>query len=326
MDEYFLFQKRRLPRDGAWGLTWDVAISAFNSSERVRLISQKIAAQERYWFLFPEYEYTAAQFPQDGAIIAGGADDEAQLIADFLGRIPDLAGKRVVIDITGFINHYVLVLIPALARMGIANVDILYGEPVRYLHGERTRFTDEAVINIRQVSGYEGVHRIETARDLLAIAVGYDFRLVAEIANHKDNARKVQMFGLPSLRPDMYQEGLLRASRVAEAMGPDAAHPHHFRFAPAQDPFITASVLSDIVRQHRSQNPEANIYLSPLSTKSQALGFAIYYLRECLGSATSIVYPFCKTSMKETSQGLSGAWLYQVEIANLMRAGAGSVI
>lgn len=317
MDEYFLYYKRRLPRGGNWNQRWDVFLSAYNSSDRVRVISQYADAEKRYWLILPEYHYAANEFPSDAETLTSSAENEAQVVREFLRQIPDLRGKRIAIDITGLIVQYVLVLLDQLQTNGIAACDVIYGEPIRYLHSERTRFSDESVMEVRQVAGYEGVHTTDTGNDLLVVAVGYDFRLVAEVTNSKEHAKKVQLFGLPSLRPDMYQEGLLQAYRVSEAMGPDASHPQHFQYAPAHDPFITASVLSNVVREHRLQNPRANIYLSPLSTKAQALGFAVYYLRECPNTATSIIYPFCRSYMKETSEGLSGAWLYHIELANL---------
>ena len=146
------------------------------------------------------------------------------------------------------------------------------------------------------------------------IAVGYDYRLVAEVANYKEHTRKVQLFGLPSLRPDMYQESLLRSSHVSEAMGPEASEPRHFQYSPAYDPFVTAATLSRIVRRHREDHPNSNVYLAPLATKAQALGFGFYFLRECVATATSIIYPICGKYERETSEGISGVWEYHIEL------------
>ena len=323
MDEYLLFYKTRLPIDRKWTRTWDIFISAFNSSARVGEVASRVRAKERHWLMLPEYGYAPAEQPIPGRVFANPAESEADYLREFLTQLGDgIAEKRVVVDITGFVGHYVIALMDAFQRTGVATVDVIYAEPGRYLKSERTRFSDEAVIDVRQVAGFEGVHTPDTTNDLLVVAVGYDYRLVAEVASSKEHAKKVQVFGLPSLRPDMYQESLLRASKVAEAMGPDAADPHHFRHAPAHDPFVTASVVSAVVREHRKQYPHANVYLSPLSTKAQALGFALFYLRECRSTATSVLYPFCKSYARETSEGLSGAWLFRVELARL-QAGVG---
>jgi hypothetical protein len=317
MDEYLLFYKDRLPISGKWGL-WDVFISAFNSSERVAEVASRVRANERHWLILPEYGYSEAEHPAGGRVFANSAESEADYLCEFVAALgSQLPAKRVVVDITGFVGHYVIALMDALQRNGVETVDVIYAEPARYLKSERTRFSDEAVMDVRQVAGFEGVHTPDTTNDLLVLAVGYDYRLVAEVANYKEHAKKVQLFGLPSLRPDMYQESLLRASKVTEAVGPDAADPHHFQHAPAHDPFVTASVISTVVREHRKEHPRANVYLSPLSTKAQALGFALFYLRECRFTATSVLYPFCKTYARETSEGMSGAWLFRVELARL---------
>ena len=318
MDEYLLFYKERLPVRAKWTRTWDVFVSAFNSSARVAEVASRVRAKDRHWLMLPEYGYTREEHPTAGRVFAQEAESEADYIAGFLSHVgSDLAGKRVVVDITGFVGHYVIALMDALQRNGVTVVDVIYAEPGRYLQSERTRFSDESVMDVRQVAGFEGVHTPDTTNDLLVLAVGYDYRLVAEVASNKEHAKKVQVFGFPSLRPDMYQESLLRASKVTEAVGPDAADPHHFRHAPAHDPFVTAAVVSTVVREHRKKHPRANVYLSPLSTKAQALGFALFYLRECRSTATSVLYPFCRTYARETSEGLSGAWLFRVELARL---------
>ncbi|MHB8730851.1 MAG: hypothetical protein ACYDAB_03560 [bacterium] len=317
MSEYLLFYKQRLPVAGNWGINWDIFISAYNSSDRVRTIADRVNARHKYWLMLPEYGYAEEDYPQ-GNVYAGLAENEAEYLMNFMqGLAPAFVRKRILIDITGFVGPYVLILAAILQRLGVAQCDVVYGEPVRYLHGERTKFTDEAVLEVKQVPGFEGVHTIDTSNDLLVIGVGYDFRLVAEVANDKEHARKVQLFGLPSVRPDMYQENLLQASQAREAVGPDASFPANYKYAPAYDPFVTASVLSTLVQAHRTSYPKANVYLSPLSTKAQTLGFAVFYLRECTDTATSVVLPFCKTYMKETSEGLSGVWLYRLELANL---------
>jgi len=314
MDKYLLFYKHRLPISARWGRLWDIFVSAYNSSDRVRSVYEKVRARRKCWLILPEYQYSPDEYPK-GEAFADHLGNEADFIAGFLTSLgPDLKDKRIAIDITGFVGHYVLVLIAILRLMGVRECDILYGEPMRYLHSERTRFSDESVLRVGQVVGFEGVHTTDTNDDLLIVAVGYDYRLVAEVANNKEHAWKIQLFGLPSLRPDMYQESLLRASKVAEAVGPDASAPQHFKYAPAHDPFVTASILSGLVREHRTKHPRANVYLSPLSTKAQTLGFSIFYLSECRETPTSVLYPFCQTYMRETSEGLSGAWLYHLEL------------
>ena len=58
----------------------------------------------------------------------------------------------------------------------------------------------------------------------------------------------------------------------------------------------------------------SNLYLSPLATKPQALGFALYYLCELAGSAASIIFPFAESYSPETSIGWGRTSLYRLEL------------
>ncbi len=318
MNEYLLFEKRRVDLQNGWNCKWDIFISAYNPSDRVSRIFDLVPSKKKYWLILPEYQFESAEYPSSGNIFDQSAESELEFLNQFVRSIGgNLANKRILIDITGFITHYVLAFTAILQRTGIARCDVIYSEPERYLRSERTKFSDEVVLSVRQVGGFEGIHTTDMDEDLLILAVGYDSRLVAEVASNKEHTQKIQIFGLPSLRPDMYQENILSAARVSEAVGPDASHPSQYEYSPAHDPFVTAAVLSDLIKKHRSGNPRSNIYLSPLSTKAQALGFAVYYLRECQHTPTSIIYPYCGSYMKETSEGLSGVWLYKLEFEHL---------
>ena len=85
-------------------------------------------------------------------------------------------------------------------------------------------------------------------------------------------------------------------------------------FAPAYDPFVTASVLHRTNLGIHAKQGISNLYLSPLATKAQVLGFAIYYLHECVGAPVSIVFPFSRTYARETTRGLTRVWKYTVEL------------
>ena len=190
----------------------------------------------------------------------------------------------------------------------------LYSEPIRYAAGAKTAFSDEAVTEVRQVVGYEGQHVTDTSRDVLIIGAGYDDKLIAEVAEHKDQARKIQLFGLPSLRADMYQENVLRAHRAESAVGTPIHDESSNFFAPANDPFVTAAVLQEIVTGLQQRGRITNLYLSPLATKAQLLGFALYYLAECRNAPVSVLFPFCAAYDRETTKGLTRIWKYTIEL------------
>lgn len=316
-DDYLLYRKGPLSLNSSWVGGWDTFVSAFNSSDRVQLMANHVAVKERYWLNLPEYGFKNSDLPNTATPYTSNADSEFEFLQEFFLKIGDIKKRRILIDITGFLNHYVVALAKLLIEQDVDECTIIYGEPVRYLKSEQTQFSDRSVMSVRQIVGFEGVHSTDTKADLLILASGYDARLVAEVANNKEHATKIQLFGLPSMRPDMYQESLLASATVADTIGPEAAHRGSFKYAPANDPFITASELSKISVQHRIKHPLANLYISPLSTKPQALGCALFYLSECPKTATSILYPYCRSYARETSEGLARAWRYDMEFAHL---------
>jgi len=75
-----------------------------------------------------------------------------------------------------------------------------------------------------------------------------------------------------------------------------------------------AGVLQDTVREEETRHEVTNLYLCPLATKPQALGFALYYVFERRGTATSVIFPFAESYSRETTTGLSRVWKYTVEL------------
>lgn len=178
------------------------------------------------------------------------------------------------IDTTGFVRPQLLFLLKYLYNSSISKVDFLYSEPAHYTKKEETVFALGGIKEVRQVHGYEGVHALDVSNNLLVIGAGYDSMLIRSVAESKGNARKMQILGLPSLRADMYQENVLRANKAEESLGNCETI-----FAPANDPFITADVLKEAVLRSHSLKPITNLYLCPLATKAQVLGFGLFYLK-----------------------------------------------
>ena len=62
--EYNIFYKTDLSSELAWrGHAWDIFASAFNSSERVRIVFDKVNAREKYWLIHSEYDYQDHELP-----------------------------------------------------------------------------------------------------------------------------------------------------------------------------------------------------------------------------------------------------------------------
>lgn len=314
--EYNIFYKEELLASDAWRAhAWDVFASAYNSSERVQLVFDRVNAKRKYWLIHAEYDYGDDELPKGDCFRLEA--DEAQSIMAFVKHVEESTDRPIdqvsmCVDLTGFMRPHLLFLALYLHHRGVRKVDVLYTEPDGYRAKERTTFSQGAVA-VRQVAGFEGVNSPDHADDLLIIGAGYDHRLIKAVAEHKDKADKIQIFGLPSLRADMYQENVLNAYKAEDAIGVNKSTDLAAFFAPANDPFVTASVLSEIVCRRRRIKPISNLYLSPLATKAQALGFALYFIGEGMNASTNMLFPVSSRYTRETSYGLSRVWLYTVE-------------
>src|SRR3546814_3958031 len=132
---------------------------------------------------------------------------------------------------------HLLLLVRMLRAAGVNQFEALYTDPIRYAKSENTTFTDGPVLEVRQVAGYEGSHVADSGTsDLLVIGAGYDHELVQWVSDSKMHARKLLIFGLPSLQPDMYQGRRLRIARASGAVG--EAADADLIFAPANNPFV----------------------------------------------------------------------------------------
>lgn len=315
--DYGAFFRSELPTDQVWNATkWDVFISAFNSSERVKLVFDKVAATNKFWLIHNEYGYKSGELPS-GMCLTSPENEEAAFVISIFDQIKNKIAKEIkdvsiCVDITGFMRPHLLFLVVFLKNIGIEQFDIIYSEPQRYAKKEQTTFSVGSIL-VRQVAGFEGVNSPNQSDDFLIIGSGYDHRLIKAVAEQKDKADKVQIFGLPSLRADMYQENVLNAHKASDAVGINRDFSLDRFFAPANDPFVTASVISDIVQRRKKNRQISNLYLSPLSTKPQALGFALYYIAECLNQPASILFPISTQYARETSTGLARVWQYTVE-------------
>ena len=309
MVDYSIYYRTTLPLgDPRAQDSWDLFLSAFNSSERVSSVYRRVTAGRKDWLVFPEYEYRKSEWPK-GRCFTQPAGNESEFIQNFFSSVPlDLGRASICIDITGFIRPHLIFLTKFLFSVGVKRFDVLYSEPVSYRKKELTQFSCGGAGEVRQVAGYEGVHSTHTSHDLLIIGSGYDSDLIVRVANHKESAKKIQVLGLPSLRADFYQQNELRAALAEEAVGEAPVH-----FASASDPFSTAALLREIVRVNSRQNPITNLYLAPLGTKVQVLGFCLFYLFERENTACSIIFPFAPRYDRETTVGLSRVWKYTVE-------------
>ena len=313
MIDYTIFYKTQMPLHSPWNESeWDLFISAYSPTERVISTYNKVSAKHKHWLIFPEYGYTDAELPSSPHFISLNRN-EAEFIASYwqwANEMGALTGNKVCLDITGFIRPYLIFFVKWLKENGINKFDVIYSEPKFYSKREDTVFSDSNVLEVKQVPGFEGIHIPDTSKDVMIIGVGYEEHLIAHASESKENSRKIQLFGFPSLSADMFQENVIKVQKAEEEVGAEA----ETFFAPANDPFVTANVIKDIVNDLKAHNSVTNLYLCPIATKPQTLGFSIYYIKECQGMPVSIIFPYSELYSKETSSGILKIWKYTIEL------------
>jgi hypothetical protein len=292
---------------------FDVFVSAYNSSDRVRTVFDEVRAERKLWLVHPEYQYAALELPVGATLIEPDSRDEIAQVEALLSAIGQLDGRSLCIDITGFMRHVLVFLLPRLAYAGVTSFTALYSEPVSYKKQEATSFSTTTSGVVRPVRGMYGSPG--AGRDHLLMAIGYDHQLISEVSAYKDGVTTHPLFGFPSLSADMYQQSALRAERSGEVvLRPEWVS--NRLFAPANDPFSTALVVSERVQAIDAKSPDQNVYLAPLSTKVQALGMSLYWHFEGrVRGRCTVLLPECLTYSRETSSGLKRLWTYEIELS-----------
>jgi hypothetical protein len=318
MDKYSIFYRQQVSEDDLKQSSYELFISAFTLAQRTRHVYNIVPAASKLWVIFPHFGFDRIERPPEKSCEVQSIDEQ-DFVNDLLEYLPsDLSSIRICVDVTGFIRPHLMFLVKWLAQQGVRQFDAIYAEPQRYVSRESTEFSSEVIEEVRQVAGFEGDHTPDTSNDFLFIGVGYQDHLISQVAQNKARARKIQLFGFPPLRADMYQENVLKVHGARESLDNGRVNDHFCSiFAPAADPFYTASALSQKVKDIEKAKPITNLYLCPLATKAQVLGFAIFYLTECIGRSASIIFPFESQYSKSTSVSNERVWKYTIELPNL---------
>ncbi len=314
MIDYTLQYRERLDLDllATKSAEWALFISAFSDRERVQKPFAAVKARNKHWLVHREYQFQEEELP-NGDVFAPSNVREADFWREYEEAAQvDFSDGVVCIDATAFMRPHLAYILARLQGLGVCKFKVLYSDPERYLKGENTEFTRGPILQVRQGLSFEGLHVPTTANDLLILGIGYEDELIRRVADSKADARKRQLFGLPSLQPDMYQQSVLRAALAVESVGEGADH--DLLFAPANDPFVTAQVLSDACRREKERREITNLYLSPLGTKPQLLGFTLFFLTELRNTASSMLFPIAERYARETAEGIARVWLYSFEL------------
>lgn len=302
-------------------LDFDFFISAYNESERITNVFGNISSMHKHWIILPEYKFSQVEISHLSDTIFDYSDfslsdDEGEIILDYYNKNEDFFNlERIGIDITGFLRPHLVFLIRLLKAKNITKIDFIYSEPINYKKKEETLFSED-YYEIREIKGCLNSHNPETTNDLLILGSGYDYQMISKIAKFKADSKKVQVLGFPPLQADMFQENILKVYEAEEDVSSIqfSLDSEEIILSPANDPFVTAQLISEFVKREGKNKEITNIYLCPISTKAHTLGIALYYITECLDKPVSIIFPFSKKYSRETSEGLSKIWIYKVEL------------
>jgi hypothetical protein len=304
---------------------YDLFISAYNKETMVTDVYNNIDATKKIWLLFPDYEeVNLAEI--DGLyylnedLTVNMTDLEMEYINSFIYfiNLESYNSRKICIDITGFVKPYMIYLLIILEDLGFTNIDILYSEPNSYENKEETEFSKKEIICTRSVNGFDGRPK-EGLNDLFIINVGYDSKLTIEMASFKKEVKKREiLLGFPSLQPIMYQENILNLEKASDELSLSESN---FKplLAPANNPFETAKVINDFIREYIKTHDDVKIiYLAPLATKAQTLGMVLFYLFEKQDLETNkitvkFVYPFTKSYSSSAGEDLFRINKYEID-------------
>lgn len=290
---------------------FDVLISAYNGSDRVQNVFERLTATERYWVVQQEYGYDSSEYPKSGILIAPDTDSEGIFAISVLKELGALEPNRICVDATGFMRHTLLALLRRLVDTGCEQFWLLYSDPSGYVADDWTRFSTD-IRHVRQVDGYQGTHDASSMTDdILVLGTGYDQQAMRAVIEYKRNARRLDLIGLPSLQPSMYQENMISIGRLDSVAGSQLAEERIF--SAAHDPLATAAVLQRYF-EGVSIGSENNVYLAPTGTKAQVIGFGLFYIMECVGAPVSVILPFPVSYSQRTSRGHARSWVYEIDM------------
>jgi hypothetical protein len=294
------------------GLKWDIFLCAFDNTERVAHVFEAALAARKIWIVQPQFGIPDDQLPSGAEVFKSPALREDDFMADLKSYVGALADKRVAIDITGLLRPHIAFIVRWLVAMKVKTFHAVYAEPTSYSALHDTQFVQGGVDDVRPIAGFEGSNSVELEpKELLVICAGYERELILRVAEKKRTARKLVILGFPPLQADFYQQNVLQVFRDAESLAPEGGAPV---FAPANDPFITAAVVSEMLERERKRSGSQHVYLSPISTKAQALGIALYHVWEARTLSVSLIYPFARLYNPKAAVGVAKVGVFTVEL------------
>ena len=299
---------------------YDLFISAYTKEDIVIKTFNKIDADKKIYLIFPEYNIDTNHISDD--IFEYNIVDDNIKVAEYINAMCEKYintenNDKICVDTTGFNKPYLVFLLFWFKENGINDIDLIYTEPQRYLKSDKTKFSDNIIESRNIVSPYES-YSSAGENDLFIINVGYDSKLVNKVI-HNVTANKIKpLIGFPSLQAIMYQENILNLIKSKTELG--IKENDELLYAPANNPFITAHVISEYVKKYVSLHKGTvnNIHLAPLATKAQTIGMALFYIFENESYDNKdinlhIHYPFTHSYSASSSEGYFRINKYTIE-------------
>ena len=103
MIDYTILYRTQMARSDPWSERWDLFISSFNSSERVKVVFDKAQATEKKWLIHEEYDFDASEAPANA--IGPGNCDEARFMHAVFNNLGARRRASVCVDITGMLTR-----------------------------------------------------------------------------------------------------------------------------------------------------------------------------------------------------------------------------
>lgn len=315
---------------------YDLFISAFTYEDIVTKTFSNFNASKKVWLIFPEYNINMSDINDEAFkynYINENSKESEYIIEMYKKYIEGNEDIKICVDTTGFNKPYLVFLIIYLKEKGFKNIDFIYTEPKQYPQKDKTQFSilenkeiknpkeknTHTIINPRDIETGNNFYSNIGQNDLFIINVGYESRLVNSVINNVTARVKKPLLGFPSLQPIMYQENVLNLIKSKSNLGIEENE--ELLYAPANNPFITAHVISEYIEKYVNENNKntiKNIYLSPLATKAQTIGITLFYIFEQekyddMNINIHIHYPFTSTYSSSSSEGFFRINKYTIE-------------
>ena len=197
--DYDIFYRESLPVENnpINSTPFDIFISAFNASDRVKEVFDKINSTQKYWLIHPEYQFSDEELTEVHAtsiikpIEFGEQDQVSSLISSI--NITDIENTKICIDSTGFMRNVLALLIITLGYLGCKKISVLYSEPIQYIENENTHFSISA-LKVKALDG-TAITITTNAKDSLIMSIGFDHDLMSQVVNDYESATFYPLYG-----------------------------------------------------------------------------------------------------------------------------------